>query len=74
MVVSVKFWHCVWDNYQGASGKIIEQTMPMEFDSINQRVCRLKEDTADRLSRLGYNDSFTKEGFTGHGIISISIS
>lgn len=72
MEVLVKFWHLVYDNYQGASGKVMECEKIITVDN-NLAISRLRDEIIYRLKQLNYHDSWVNDNFSGHGIISISI-
>jgi hypothetical protein len=72
MTVSVKFIHHAWDNYQGATGKIIKMERLINVPS-ELRIDNLKSLCIKDLDHMGYCDKWSEQIFTGDGIISISI-
>ena len=72
MIVSVKFFACVWDNHQGCQGKVIEITKNFKLED-ETPLHEVHEKVIELIQYGGYNDSFTEKGFSGHGIISINL-
>jgi hypothetical protein len=70
--VKVKFFHHEWDNYQGASGKVfkIEKIVTLNDDA---KIFDIKNIVVSILDKMGYKDDWEKNGFTGRGIINMSV-
>jgi hypothetical protein len=70
--VKVKFFHHEWDNYQGASGKVfkIEKIVTLNDDA---KIFDIINIVISILDKMGYKDDWENNGFTGRGIISVSL-
>jgi len=70
--IKVDFFHQEWDNHQGGQGKIIEMSKSIIINE-DIFVSDIKETVINYFNKCGYNDDWSESGFTGRGLINISI-
>jgi len=69
--VRVKFFSYEWDNYQGASGKVIEIERTISIND-NVTVADVNSVVVQIISQMQFKDSWCEEEFTGRGLINVS--
>jgi hypothetical protein len=70
--VRVKFISYEWNNYQGASGKVVEFERTININD-NVTAPDIVGVIISILGQMGYKDSWAKDEFSGRGLISVSL-
>lgn len=70
--VRVKFFSYEWDNYQGASGRVIELERTISIND-NVTVADANSVVIQIIGQMGYKDHLSKSEFSGRGLISVSL-
>ena len=70
--VKVKFFHHEWDNYQGASGKVLEMEQIITLND-DAKIFDVKNIVVSILNNMGYKDDWNRNDFSGRGLISVSV-
>lgn len=68
----VKFFSYEWDNCQGASGKVIEIERTISVND-TLAVSNVNSVIIQIIDQMGYKDDWEKPGFTGRGLINVSL-
>lgn len=71
MNIRVKFFSYEWDNYQGASGRVIELERTISVND-NVTLADVTSVVITIISQMGYKDHWSKSEFSGRGIINMS--
>jgi hypothetical protein len=73
ITVKLNFVHYEWDNYQGASGTVIQKELLIDVPA-NEQLSNLKDHCINYLLEKGYCNDWGQRGkYHENGIISITI-